>query len=466
MADELAADQYIGDLGNGLVRRWSTAADAEKIGACLAAVFRASADAAPNASVANEALVMFSPGFPIMGPHDFALVEDTSLPERPIVACTCLWQERWSLGGVPFGVGRPEMVATRPQYRNRGLIRAIFEMVHARSAARGDLVQAITGIEYYYRQFGYEYALDLDGRRTIQAADVPPRKEGEEELYTLRPATAEDAPYMQALYEEGRKQSLVWSEMTEADWRYYVTIWDGPVVKAQAPPQAGIALRMYTILDRSGTACGFLSVSARRRSARLGVYDLRMAPGTNWQAALPSLLRGLCELGRQTQTIQDDGPAFAELMLSLLRVHPAYTVLDEKLRAQVKEPYAWYLRVADVGGFVWHIAPVLETRIAESVLAEYSGEAKLQFYRSGLRLVFGAGKLLEAAPWRSGDYEDDEGELGCPPLLFAQLLFGYRSVAELKATYHDVWTKDKAAELLLDTLFPKQPSAVRPLGYT
>ena len=65
------------------------------------------------------------------------------------------------------------MVATRPAYRKRGLVRAVFEMAHARSAAKGELVQVITGIPYFYRQFGYEYALDLEGHRLVAAADVP-----------------------------------------------------------------------------------------------------------------------------------------------------------------------------------------------------------------------------------------------------------------------------------------------------
>lgn len=94
-----------------------------------------------------------------MGPTDFAVIEDTSKEGRPIVACTCGWRHTWTYEGIPFQVGRPEMVATDPAYRHCGLIRALFEIVHARSAAQGDLVQAITGINYFYRQFGYEYAL-------------------------------------------------------------------------------------------------------------------------------------------------------------------------------------------------------------------------------------------------------------------------------------------------------------------
>ena len=41
-----------------------------------------------------------------------------------------------------------------------------------------------------------------------------------------------------------------------------------------------------------------------------------------------------------------------------------------------------------------------------------------------------------------------------------QLLFGYRSLDDLYAKFQDVWPKDEA-RLLLNTLFPKQPSWVQ-----
>ena len=41
---------------------------------------------------------------------------------------------------------------------------------------RGELVQGITGIPYYYRQFGYEMALDLGGGRMCYAPQIPELK--------------------------------------------------------------------------------------------------------------------------------------------------------------------------------------------------------------------------------------------------------------------------------------------------
>jgi hypothetical protein len=43
------------------------------------------------------------------------------------------------------------------------------------------------------------------------------------------------------------------------------------------------------------------------------------------------------------------------------------------------------------------------------------------------------------------------------------LLFGYRSLDELRYAFPDVWVKDEA-ELVLKTLFPMKPSWVVPMG--
>src|SRR5215472_10351483 len=146
------------DLGNGLCLRWSNSDDAEELVYLTSMVFRDSEDAPPNTNLGNMVREFMSGSHPLMGPRDFVIVEDTRRAEHKIVACTCYWTQEWDYEDIPIGLGRPEIVATDAAYRNRGLVRALFEEVHARSEAQGDLAQGITGISYFYRQFGYEYA--------------------------------------------------------------------------------------------------------------------------------------------------------------------------------------------------------------------------------------------------------------------------------------------------------------------
>ena len=209
---------YRRELGDGLVLRWATGADTDGITQLYSHVFRDSPDDPLNEPIATWARDMMSGHHPLITAGDFAVVEDPA--RQAIVAATCLLWQTWEYAGIAVPIGRPEVVASDPDYRQRGLVRAVFELIHARSAARGHLVQAITGIPYFYRQFGYEYALDLGGSRSVAFGSIPRLKEGETEPYTLRLATAADVPLLQRLYDRERASVLV-SVRIEDDYLRY-----------------------------------------------------------------------------------------------------------------------------------------------------------------------------------------------------------------------------------------------------
>jgi hypothetical protein len=141
--------------------------------------------------------------------------------------------------------------------------------------------------------------------------------------------------------------------------------------------------------------------------------------------------------------------------------HPAYKVTGNQL-PRVIEPYAWYLRVPDLDGFLRHVTPALESRLADSLVAGHTGELKLNFYRRGLHLTIEEGRLVNVESWQPD--RPNAGDAGFPDLTFLQLLFGYRSVEELDHTFADCWTGSVAARVLLEALFPTSPSDVLPVS--
>ncbi len=461
MSANPADPTYIDNLGNGLICRWSTAADQPKIANCMGTVHRDGPDHPFHPRAMDVARVLMAGDFPYMGPDDFALVEDTSRPESPVVAYTCLWRLRWSYAGISFGVGQPEMVATDPAYRNRGLVRKLFEMVHARSADEGHLVQAITGIPYFYRQFGYEYVLDLEGSRFVPVGAIPDRTGDDPEPYRLRRATLDDVPQLMAFYDRSRGANLVWNEVPETYWRHQIAAWDDPFVQDD-PLRTILHGRLHMIDDRDGDAAGYVLLAAKRWDEKLGIWALHCDRGVNWQVAAPCLLRALRDYGQQLVTVEDNSKPFSEIEFMLGRAHPLYDALQDTLPLRAAPPYAWYLRVPDLPAFLRLIVPVLEARLAASILASYTGEIKIDFYRGGLRLALAQGRLTAIEPWRAPAY-GDEADAGCPSLVFLQVLFGHRSLAELRAFFPDVWAKAQTA-LLLEALFPKQPSSVQSLN--
>lgn len=198
------------------------------------------------------------------------------------------------------------------------------------------------------------------------------------------------------------------------------------------------------------------------------IWDLMVDHGISLRAVLPALARALKIYGEERVADlkdKDGNPQkLNNLNFGLGAHHPAYQAFDANLDA-LQPPYGWYLRVADVPGFLRHITPALEKRLANSVMSGYSGEMKITFYRGGLRLVFEQGKLTAAEPWQEPieRNEADKAGAGFPPLVFLKLLFGYRSLAQLREAFPDCWA-DEEATLLLNALFPRQDSWVKMLS--
>lgn len=430
------------ELGDGLRLRQSRAEDVDALAAFNAEVHRNDAPE-PLAWIDDWTRDLLSGRHPTHEPDCFTVVEEAATGR--IVSALNLIPQTWSYGGAPIGVGQVELVGTDPEYRRRGLIRRQMEVVHRWGAERGQLAQTISGIPWYYRQFGYEYALEMDHARFVALDQLPTPKEGEAEPFRLRPAAVEDAPLCLAADARGRTRYLVACLRDEPQWRYEIA------GRSRAP-------LVEVVETADGRPLGYVvhEDPARRQGPRLRVNACELLPDVSWLEAGPSILRGVAALGREGAS-----EPLHELALALGREHPLYRWLRD-LRTRRNRGYAWYVRVADLPAFMRRIAPVLEARLAASDAVGYGGDLRLSFYRAGLHLAFEAGRLTIAEPWAPGRAR--LASAAFPDLTFLQLLFGYRSMAELNETYPDCVHDDARMGSLLDVLFPKRPSTVYALS--
>ncbi len=441
------------DVGDGLILRRATAADAEPLAQFHGRVF--------GCERFDELLAAYVRHYmreshPVIGPSNVLVVEDTR--KQQLVSSMILIPQTWTYAGIPFGVGRPEVVATDPAYRRRGLIREQFQAVHAMSESMGHLVQGITGIPWYYRQFRYEFALDLGGGRAAYFSNVPALKvedpanssgKGEIESYRLRAMTIDDIPFAATLYDRECERSLVACPRPSSIWQYLLD--DSPEASAYRVP-----IQIIETLD--GRAVGYLQTSREIWSDMVRVNELAVGEGQSLRAVMPTVLRWMKSFA-EAESKSQNKPVNA-IQFALGREHPVYDAIPELLpRTQI--PYGWFIRVPDVPRFIRHIAPALEARLARSAVAGYTGELKVSEYQRGFRFVFDNGKLADAESWQPT--VEEAGDCGFPPLVFLRLLFGEKSLGELRAFYPDCWAKDEAG-VLLDTLFPKQYSCVMPVG--
>jgi len=206
------------DLGDGLLLRRATAEDADALADFNAQIHRERDAGEPDKGIWAWTRDLMSGTHPTFRPEDFTLVEDTHTGD--IVSSLNLIPQTWAYEGIPFKVGRVELVGTHPDYRRQGLIRAQFEAVHRWGVDRGEMVQVITGIPWYYRQFGYEMAMTRGGGRQGYGLHVPQLKEDESEPYRVRPVTEADLPFIAELYDRAAERQPVHCLRDEALWRY------------------------------------------------------------------------------------------------------------------------------------------------------------------------------------------------------------------------------------------------------
>jgi hypothetical protein len=215
------------------------------------------------------------------------------------------------------------------------------------------------------------------------------------------------------------------------------------------------------IEDLTGDPVGYLAHATLRWGGSMALNFYELKPGGNWAAVTPTVMRYIRQVGESRKPYRGEKP-LESISIWLGERHPAYEVVDSRL-SRPRSPYAWYIRVPDLPAFMLVITPALEKRLAASILAGYSGELKISFYHDGLLLGFDKGSLIKIEPYKPSPY-GHSGQAAFPGLTFLQLVFGYRSLEEIKYAFADCFTDTDEVAALLNTIFPRQPSDIWPIS--
>ena len=279
--------KIIRDLGDGLILRRSSSADVDALADLCGRIHSNEGFDKPDVYIAAWTRDLLTRPHPTFNPDDFTVVEEISTGR---IVSTLNWiSQTWSYEGIKFGVGRPELVGTLPEFRNRGLVRVQFDEVHQWSVQRGEMVQAITGIPFYYRQFGYEMAIDHDGRRFGYEAHVPKLKEGEQEQYHVRAAQEADLPVIAKTYDEIRKRNMLVCERTPEIFRYELGSQDIENAFAVA----------RVIEDKTGGLVGYFKHLAFVNNGNITSNFCELKSGASWLDVTPSVVRYLWQTGQE-----------------------------------------------------------------------------------------------------------------------------------------------------------------------
>lgn len=364
---------------------------------------------------------------PDLEPRDQVFVEND---QEEIVSCLCLIPWTWRVGEAQIPVGEMGIVGTEEAYRGRGLVRAQVRYFMRRLRERGCLLSCIQGIPYFYRQFGYDYALPLEAGWRLELRQIPVPPAG---TFGFRPATLDDIHALQSLYEQAAQPLAVNAARSARVWRYLLQ--ERRRDDAMATETWIITKGAGDAPDDAGEPVGYLRVPWHHFGDELTINE---SSHLGFDAAWAALhhAKQLAE-ARHMPGLRLNMPAASTLV-----------TLARGLGARNTGTYAWQIHVPDTIALLNALAPTLEARIARSMFAGLSHDVVISFYREGALLRFLNGKLV-AVSQSAGKNAD----LRLPPQARAPLLLGYKSWQELHEIYADVSTTPLWRPLF-DVLFP------------
>lgn len=203
------------------------------------------ADRGEPADAVDMRLVAFDPD---EGHASILVAVDRDRPVgKRVVATATLLRETLRVGGVDLPAAQVELVATSRSHEGRGLVRSLMDLAHSMSRERGDVVQVMIGIPFFYRQFGYVYSMRIPDTRVL---DIVPSADPS---IVVRAATDVDIPAMEALQLTEQQHVTVSMPHSPGCWRWLVARdgsaqWvaerDGVIVATAraTPPEEGLVL--------------------------------------------------------------------------------------------------------------------------------------------------------------------------------------------------------------------------------
>lgn len=410
------------DLGNGLVLRTGQKSDIKRIVEHVKLVH--TEEIGPVA----ERVLKYHPDLPL---EDNFLIEEVA--NGKVVAYLNLLRSRCVLNGTEFPVGHMEIVGTLPEYRNRGFIRILNEAFERRVSEYKLPLLVIAGIPYYYRLFGYEYAIPMGGALTVSTESVPSLKEGEKEPVSIKQVTKRNLDeYFQCRTKRNAYLDF-YRKLTPEEITY--------LTKGQLGEE--LLFKLYLVKHKGSAVGSFMLTKAW---GKLEIQELWVQEPTH----ILSILRYAKQFAQKLKVpLAVEPPSNPSLHLYLERI----------ARSKFTKPYAWYVRIPSLKQFLKTIKPVLEARIAHSEFKDLTDTFRLSCYRKGVELTFKKGRLKDIKEIKREDVKDMH--IALPPRIIYQLLMGYCSFDELDKMYPDV-VGNPLKIPLANVLFPKIRAMLTP----
>lgn len=363
----------------------------------------------------------FAEKHPTMTSDDFFMVMHGN---RPVAGLVLIPQE-WSIDGSEVRVAEMGCVGTIPEYRRRRLQYILNEKFDEYARGKGYDLCALAGIPYFYRQFGYQYAVELDYMTKIEVNRLPTNSG-----LTRRPFKTEDIQVAKSLLERIQRRYMVHSVRTHDIW-----LMQEETGTYGAEPFQG------TVLQEGDEVVAYYRAWVDRGENTLLIKELAQRD----EQITPKIAAAIKEEAEKQGL---------EKIKTKLSHEDAFSKYLIGLGAEKNKPYAWQVKILDLKGFLRKLAPVLERRLKNSEFKGLTKMLQMNFWKYSLELRFEDGKLVSIE-----ESSEPKRILGMNPYASIQLFLGYRSREELEHMYPDFYIRGGNGELI-DILFPRSPGYI------
>ncbi len=337
----------------------------------------------------------------------------------------------WRIAGVDIPSAEISGNVTLKPYRHRGLVREQMALFRQQLDERGCLLSQINGIPYFYRQFGYEYAMPMEGGCLLASNLIP---DFSDKSFSFRPASHADIQILIQLYSSATKDLTVHAVRSSTIWNYLLTYTNGRITDRE----------FWLIQDELKHVVGYFCIMQRPDMDALFVSEISYLDFDTSLATVDFLKMLSKERGEETIlfNLPDDS--------TLMQV-------ARWLGAKENGIYPWQILIPDLTAFLKALTPAIERRIETSQYANLTREVRICLFRRTILLRFENGRLLDVDNIGFTNWEEEQ--ILFPPLSIVPLVLGYRSAKELQEMYPDI-TIGQDQQQLISVLFPKMTSFI------
>ena len=335
------------------------------------------------------------------------------------VGILCLLDTPVKYGDVKIKAAEYGIAGTLEEYQGMGLNNNLTELFLEKSNELGYDFLIIEGIPYFYRRYGFNYAVPMTGEKI----DLEGLKLQNKDFLQIRKATLDDLDF---LVEEYKKTTKIYD---------LVKIKDREIIRAQISGyDSSVISKDYFILEKNNKKIAYFTLN---KGKTLEICDISPYLTFSQYENILSYFKN-----KKYKTLKTDLKK-ENKFIKYLRVKGSKKTAS----------YAYQLKIRAQYSFLKSIKPVLEKRVKNSIYENEEINLYYNNYQDIIHFKLNKGSIF------INKLEKNEGEndFALTPQGAVKLFSGDKSMDEITNFLADCYVKEKYSDLI-DILFPKLKS--------